>query len=296
MFKIIADSTSDLPLVLREKYDIDYCRMSITCDDKEYVADLDYKEYSAKELYDWMRNGKRVFTSQVADNEFREVFKKYLDQGIDILYIACSSALSASYLASLKVRDELLALYPERKIICIDSKISCIGQGSLCIEASKLKEQGKSLEEVVEWIENNKLKFNQFATVESLEFLKRAGRVKASKAFFGNLFGIKPIIISDIKGRNFAFKKAKGRLKAIDELATLAIEAMDGNYDQVVYIGHADSLDDALLIKKKMQEKQPKIQNFEIGFIGPIVGASTGPGTLGVYVFGKEVTLDEESE
>ena len=105
MFKIIADSTSDLPLVLREKYDIDYCRMSITCDDKEYVADLDYKEYSAKELYDWMRNGKRVFTSQVADNEFREVFKKYLDQGIDILYIACSSALSASYLASLKVRD-----------------------------------------------------------------------------------------------------------------------------------------------------------------------------------------------
>ena len=110
------------------------------------------------------------------------------------------------------------------------------------------------------------------------------------------MFSIKKIIISDIKGRNFAFKKAKGRLKAIDELATLAIEAMDGNYDQVVYIGHADSLDDALLIKKKMQEKQPKIQNFEIGFIGPIVGASTGPGTLGVFVFGKEVTLDEESE
>lgn len=296
MFKIIADSTCDLPLALREKYDIDYCHMSITCDDKEYIADLDYKEYSVKQLYDWMRDGKRVFTSQVSDNEFRQTFKKYLDQGMDVLYIACSSALSASYLASLKVRDELLALYPNRKIVCVDSLISCLGQGSICIEASKLKEQGKDLEEVVEWIENNKLRFNQFATVESLEYLKRAGRVKASKAFFGNLFGIKPIIISDVKGRNFAYKKAKGRIKAIEELSKSAIEAMEGDYSQVVYIGHADSLDDALLIKKTIQEKEKAIQNFEIGFIGPIVGASTGPGTLGVYVFGKEVTLSEEGE
>ncbi len=296
MFKIIADSTSDLSLELRNKYNLDYCQMGITCDDKEYVADLDYKEYSAKELYDWMRNGKRVFTSQVSDNEFRRVFTKYLDQGIDVLYIACSSALSASYLASLKVRDELLALYPERKIVCIDSKISCIGQGMICIEASKLRDKGMTLEEVVEWIEANKLKFNQFATVDSLEYLRRAGRVKASKAFFGNLFGVKPLLISDVKGRNFAFKKAKGKVKAINELVDLAIEAMDGNYSQTVYIGHADSLDEALLIKEKLHEKVPEITNFEIGFIGPIVGASTGPGTLGIFVFGKEVTLDEESE
>lgn len=115
MFKVIVDSTSDLSFDIREKYDIDYCHMMINVDDKEYNADLDYKLYSVKELYDWMRNGKRVFTTQVSSLEFETVFKKYLELGYDILYISCSGALSASIQAANLVKEKLSTEYTERK-------------------------------------------------------------------------------------------------------------------------------------------------------------------------------------
>lgn len=296
MFKIIVDSTSDLGFDLRDKYDIDYCHMMINVDDKEYSADLDYKLYSVKELYDWMRNGKRVYTTQVANQEFESVFKKYLELGYDILYISCSGALSASIQAANIIKEKLSAEYPDRKIVCFDSLISSFGQGSMAIKASLLQKEGKTLEEVVSWLTENRLRFNQFATVDSLEYLRRAGRVKASKAFFGNLFGVKPIIISDVKGRNYAYEKEKGKKNAITKICNLAIDCIGEDYEQTIYIAHADCLDQAELIKNTLIQLQPKLHNFYIGPIGPIVGASTGPGTLAIYCYGKEVTLDEEGK
>lgn len=294
MFKVIVDSTSDLSFDIREKYGIDYCHMMINVDDKEYNADLDYKLYSVKELYDWMRNGKRVFTTQVSSLEFETVFKKYLELGFDILYISCSGALSASIQAANLVKEKMSVEYTERKIVCFDSLISSFGQGSMAIKACELQKEGKTLDEVVAWLTENRLKFNQFATVDSLEYLRRAGRVKASKAFFGNLFGVKPIIISDVKGRNFAFEKEKGKRNAITKICNLTIDCIGDDVDQTIYIAHADCVEQAELIKKTLIELEPRLHNFYIGPIGPIVGASTGPGTLAIYCYGKEVTLDEE--
>ncbi len=293
MFKVIADSTCDLTSELREKYDIDYCHMQITCDDKEYLADLDYKLYSVKELYDWMRNGKRVYTSQVTAGEYQTVFSKYLEQGLDVLYIACSSALSASINTALMVKDQLEKKYAGRKVVVIDSLLACIGQGMIAIKASELQKEGKSLEEVEHWVNENKLRFNQFATVETLTYLKAAGRVKASKAFFGNLFGVKPILISDVNGRNYAVSKGKGRKGSILEICKMAIEAMEGDYEQTVYVAHADASEDCELLKETLTQLEPKIKNIVTVTFGPIIGASTGPGTLGIFVFGKEVTLKE---
>jgi len=294
MFKIILDSTSDLSKDLRDKYDLDYCRMGVTVLDKEYYADLDYKEYSHKEFYDWMRNGARIYTSQVGDIEFKEVFSKYLKEGYDILYIACSSGLSASYNASLKVKEELLKEFTDRRIECFDSLISGFAQGSMGIKASLMQKEGKTLDEVLTYLYENRLRFNQFGLIDDLNYLKRAGRVKASKAFFGNLFGVKPIVISDVKGKNYAAYKAHGRKGSINETARLTVEAMEGDYNQVVYIAHADVEEDAKLLKQAIINLKPEIKNFYMGYLGPIIGASTGPGTIATYVFGKEVTLNEE--
>lgn len=289
-FAIITDSTSDLCKELREEYNIDYVHMNISYDDKEYKASLDWDEYTPKELYDVMRNGKRVRTTQVSYGDYLNKFEHYLKQDKDILYISCSSALSGSVNIARTVKDELLEKYPNSQIKCVDSLISCLGQGGLVVIASKLRSEGKNLDEVVSWLESNKLKMHQVATVESLEYLRRAGRVKASKAIIGNLFGVKPIIISDVIGQNYAFKKIKGRRASLLYLVEFLKENIVNSKDQVIYIGHADSIEDANFVKEHI-EREIECKDIHIGYIGPIVGSSVGPGTIGVYFFGNEVTI-----
>jgi DegV family protein with EDD domain len=292
--KIFIDSTGELPKDLRDQYDIDYCPMVVTIDDKEVVASLDYDQgYTLSQFFDVMREGRRIFTSQVPDTVFVEKFTKALEEGYDIIYIGCSSKLSASVLAGEKVAIDLRKKFPERKIVCFDSLISCYGQGEMAIYASKFRKEGKSFDEIVAWLHENRLKFNQFATVESLSYLKRAGRVSASSAFFGNIFGVKPILISDAIGQNLAVEKVKGTKQSLLYCAKAAVEAGEDLTGKTIYVGHADSIKAAEFVKAEILKLAPSV-NVYIGPIGPIIGASTGPGTIGVYVFGKEVTVNKQ--
>ena len=229
-FAIIGDTTCDLTPELRKQYDIDYCRMKVSWVDKnkkdvEIYGSLDWEEISHKDYFDLLAGGTRIFTSQVNEQEFDEVFTRHLEAGEDIIYIGCSSALSASVLLAQRMIDEKFSKkYPDRKIIAVDSLICSIGQGSLLILASNMRKEGKTIEEVANYINEHKLECNQVCTVENLDTLKRAGRVKASTAFFGNLFGVKPILISDAKGNNYAYEKQKGRRNALIRSAELVKE------------------------------------------------------------------------
>ena len=289
-FVIIADSTSDLCAELREKFQIDYVCMNYVVDGVEYPATLDWENHSSKEFYDLMRNGKRITTTQVTREEYYKKFKSYLDKGQDILYISCSSALSGSVNLAVVIAKELEKDYPGQKVICIDSLCSSLGQGYMLIRASRLREEGKTLEETAKYIEENKLKFNQFGTTEDLNYLKRAGRVKASSAFFGNMFGIKPIIISDKNGQNYATEKVKGSLNAKAKIAQRIAEIVDENDREYLFISHADCLEDAKQLRDKILEVVP-FENVVIGTIGPIVGSCVGPGTIISFCYGKEVTI-----
>ncbi|MBE7036208.1 MAG: DegV family protein, partial [Ruminococcaceae bacterium] len=220
--------------------------------------------------------------------QFVKTFKAYLEEGKDILYIACSSALSGSFNLSVIIKKELEEEYPDRKIVCIDSLCSSLGQGSMLIRASQLRAEGKSLEEVAAYIEENKLKVNQFCTVDNLNYLKRAGRVKASSAFFGNIFGIRPIIISDKQGQNYAVEKVKGPAKARARIAQLVSETVEDT--DCLWIVHADCLESAEKLRDCILELVP-FKNVVIGTVGPGVGSSAGPGTIAAYCFGKEVTV-----
>ena len=294
-FVIFIDSTGDLPLDLRKEYDIDYCPMMLNIDGKDVIASLDYDQgYSPKQLYDLMRGGTRVFTSQVPNQTFLDKFEPVLKEGKDILYIGCSSRLSASVAAAeLLCKNHLRPAYPERKIVCYDSKISCYGQGEMAICASNLRKQGKTLEEVVAWLDANIFRFNQFATVATLSYLKRAGRVSAGSAFFGNMFGVKPILISDCAGQNYAIEKVKGTKPSLNRIVELALEAVEDVEKTTFYIGHADDLAAAKYVEGELRRVAPKAKTY-LGPIGPIIGASTGPGTTAIYVFGKEVTVNKE--
>lgn len=295
-FVIVSDSCCDLDANMRKKYNIDYIPMHMTANGKEYVADLDWKELSVKEFYDIMRGGTRIFTTQVNAQEYITAFEKYIKAGYDILSISCSSALSASVKASYVARDELLKKYSDSKIICIDPLTSCYGLGMLCIRAAELRSEGKTIEEVASWIEENKLTVNQECTPETLSYMKQAGRVSASTAFFGGLFNIKPIIISDAKGQNAAVEKVKGRSASIERIAErIKEEYIDVPY-QKIFICHADSPNDAEKLKMAIIDKLGLGQNVEIhvGNLGPIIGATVGPGTIAAYFYGKEVTYNKE--
>ena len=161
----------------------------------------------------------------------------------------------------------------------------------MAITAATMIAEGKTFEETAAYIEETKLNVNQFGTVDSLEYLRRAGRVKAGSAFFGNLFGIKPIIISDINGQNYATEKVKGALNAKKRIADLIAEASEGYERKTLYITHADSQEDAELLKKAILEKAT-FDEVVVSTIGPIVGSCVGPGTLIAFCYGKKVTIE----
>lgn len=289
-FVILADSTSDLTKDVREKYDIDYVAMNYVIDGTEYVASLDWETHSAKEFYDFMRNGKRATTTQVPREAFISKFTHYLKEGKDVLYISCSSALSGSVNLAKVISNELAEEYKDNKVVCVDSLCSSLGQGFMVIRASELRKEGKSIDETAQYIEDNKLKVNQFGTVDNLDYLRRAGRVKASSAFFGNMFGIKPIIISDIIGQNYAVEKVKGAGNAKAKIAQRVAEVVEEDGMDCLYITHADCVEDAEVLRDKILELVP-FKNVMMNNIGPIVGSCVGPGTIIAYCYGKEVTV-----
>lgn len=287
---IITDSCSDLGKEIRKKLEIEYVQMNIVYDEKEVTASLDWENYTPKQLYDIMRNGTRIITNQVPTNVFETEFEKYLKEEKDILYIACSSALSGSFSSSLLVSKALMEKYPNRKIYCIDSLNSSLGEGLMAIDASLMRKENKSIDEVKEYLENNKLRYNQLCAIDNLNYLKRAGRVKASSAFFGNLLGVKPIIISNKIGENYAIKKVKGRKASLDEIVNMAKEVAINPQEQIIAISHADCIDDANYIKKRIiEEIKPK--DIYVNYIGPIIGASAGPGTIAIYIRGQEANV-----
>lgn len=292
-FVLLGDSTCDLSAEQRNRHNIDYIPMNYVVDGEEFVASLDWENRSVREFYDLMRDGKRIFTTQIPQNICREKFLSAIEQGKDVVYIACSSALSSSYQTACVVARELQEQYPDAGIYCIDSLNSSIGQGMILLEAARLRDAGLNAGEVAAAIENCRLNFHMVGTPSTLEYLRRAGRVTASSAFFGNLFGVKPIIISDRKGQNYAVKKVKGITNARAAIAEIIKENMTAE-SRILYIGHSDAQADAEALRDEIL-KNASFDEVRMGIIGPIVGASVGPGMVGAFIVGKEVMIEGNS-
>lgn len=289
--KIITDSCSDLNAELLEKYDIDYAKMLTVCDGVEKVALLTWSAEEAHEFYEIMRKGKRVTTAQVPVEEFHRVFGKYLGMGCDIVYVACSSKQSGSVNTGNVAAKELLEKYPEAQIYCIDSLNASLGEGMLAIEAAKLAERGLGASEIAEKINAMRKTVNEYVTVHSLDALRRAGRVKGPAAFFGNLMGVKPIIIADAHGDQAAYKKVKGRANSLAEITSLLKETVTSPEEQTVYLVHADCKREEIESLASLVKAELSCREVYDTYIGPIIGASIGPDAIGVIAFGQTVTF-----
>ena len=288
-FQIFSDSCCDLSLEDRERYHIDYCKMNIVVDGEEKPADLDWGDFKPEEFYGWLASGRHLKTTQVPISEYINCLTPYLEKGIDILYIACSSKLSGSINVFSLARDQLLEQFPERTIIGIDSTNASFAEGILTIIAAQKRDEGATIEEVAEFIEQEKVHMMQFATVETLSYIKAAGRIKASKAVMGNLFHKKPIFISDRNGDNYTLGTVTGTKNADAELLKGAIERLQLEKFKVVYIGQGMAQERAERLKEKLLEAFDDIE-VRIRWIGPIIGTTCGPGVIAVFGYGKEVT------
>jgi len=297
-FQIFTDSCCDLTPELRKEFNVEYVHMNIVVDGEEKIADLDGVAYSLDEFYSWLEAGKKVKTTQVPVDEYINRFTPYLEKGIDILYLACSSALSGSRnIFETLAKPVLLEKFPDRKIISVDTLAGAMAEGLVAVStAIAAKKNNLSIEDAAKWCEDNKFKCNQFATVDTLTYLKEAGRVSGASCFFGNIIGVKPVFISDRKGNNFVTQKVRGTPASLKALTDGVIDAFVYDPDfAFIWIGHAKALDRAEKVKSMVEERleekglKDKVKVL-IAPIGPIVGTTTGPGCLATFCFGKEVT------
>lgn len=289
-FQIFTDSSSDLTKEMRQKHHIEYFRMGFSINGKQYHADLDFIEYSPDQLYEWIKDGNnKIQTSLITMEEYISRMKPYLEKGIDILYVACATALSGSFNVFRLLLDDVKKEYPDRKIIGIDTCRAGIPLGMIAMKASEMQIEGKSIEEVAEYVEKDKQRYNLCGTVETLTYLKRAGRVSGASAFFGNLFSVKPIIVADTKGHNYAVAKVKGTKKAYITLFDHMKEVVEGIEKPIIYIGQGQAPEAAAYFKKRfMEELNAEVVEY---WVGPIIGIACGPGVIHLAAYGKETTI-----
>lgn len=282
---ILTDSCCDLPIDFVRENNIEVMPLSVNIKGKEIKDDLG-QSIKYKTFYDMIRSGEMPSTSQVNVYAFSEAFKKYSSEGYSIIYIGFSSALSgcvnSARIAKEAVEDEIKSA----DITVIDTKSASMGLGLIVYNAANMLREGATKEEIINWVEENKLKVNHWFTVEDLNHLKRGGRVSSTVAIVGTMLSIKPIMHVDDEGRLIPVSKVKGRKKSIKELQEKLKDRIVNSENQTIFISHGDCLIEAEQLRDLIL-KETKVKEVIINNIGPAVGSHSGPGTLALFFIGN---------
>lgn len=285
-FVITTDNNADLPDNYYIENEVGCVSLTYTVDDITYNKD---NSLPVREFYDKMRNGSMPTTAQVNPDNARELMEPYVRAGKDVLHIAFSSGLSGSYNSSRIAAEELKEEYKDATIVVIDSLCASLGQGLLVYKAVELKKAGKSMEEIVSWIEEHIAHLCHVFTVSDLNHLHRGGRVSKMTAIVGTMINIKPILHVDKDGKLIPIGKVRGRKKSLQELVNLMGENIGEYVDEndIIFISHGDCEEDAIYVQNLVKERFG-YENFLINPVGPTIGAHSGPGTIALFYLGKE--------
>lgn len=283
---IVTDSSCDLSAKMAEELQLHVVPLSVLLDGKHYTNYLDWREISPKEFYDAMRSGAKSTTSAPNVDQFTEVMEEGLAEGKDVLYIGFSSGLSGTFNAGRLAAEQLQEKYPDRKIFAIDTLCAAEGQGLLCWYAAHMRDDGKTIEEVRDWVLDNMMKVNHWVTVDDLKYLRAGGRISATTAVVGTMLNIKPIIIMDDNGKLESVGKVRGRKAAIKALFDYAQKRAVNPQEQVMFINHAECEEDAQYLAD-MLKRQLQVKDVIVNTLGPVIGSHTGPGLLVVFFLGE---------
>ncbi len=285
-YVFMTDSDSDLPCRYVDELNIEMVYMPYILDGQEYLDDLG-RSGKQKDYFDNMRNGAVPVTSLLPTAVYVDYFEPHLKNGQDILFLSFSSQLSSTINNIFAARDELKEKYPERTITVVDTLSISAPQTILILRAHELYRQGKSMEEVAAWVEANKLRSHAWFTVEDLKYLRRGGRISAVAATMGTMLDLKPLIILNKAGKMVSVDKVQGRKRALRVIADKVAENIEDAQNQKMFIMQADAEEDAERLSALIKERVPELKEIETIFVGPVIGAHCGPGTVAACFLGK---------
>ena len=284
-FVIITDSSADLPRSYGTEHNIQIMNMSVTMDGNVFPDDggqtMPYAEF-----YEALRGGRSASTSQINEYEFVEFFEPFLKEGKDILYFGLTAGLSGSYQQSRLAAEELAPKYPDRKIYTVESSCVSLGLGLLVNEVVQLRDRGAGLEELRDYIEENKLRFHHLFTVSDLMFLYRGGRVSKTSAVMGSLLSIKPLLYVTDEGKLSPRDKVRGRAQSLERMVDWMDSFVEGTEFDSIFISHGDCPEDAELVANHVKERY-RVNHVMINTLGCTIGAHSGPGTVALFFIGK---------
>jgi len=286
-YEIVTDSSADLTDELIQEYGIHIVSLSFRVGGEEFPCYVQGQKTDYKQFYDRMRKGEMVDTSLIDMSTCRDIFEGILRRGNDVLYIGFSSALSGSYNAGAMVAESLRGAYPERRIATIDSLSASMGEGLLVYYAAEQRRDGKSMDEVSDWLIENRLHLCHWFTVDDLFHLKRGGRISAATALVGTMLGVKPVLHVDNEGKLVAVGKVRGRRKSLEALVDEMEKTCTNPTEQLVCISHGDCVEDAQHVERLVRERL-KVKDVQINYVDPVIGAHSGPGTVALFFMGVQ--------
>ncbi|MBQ3567482.1 MAG: DegV family protein [Anaerotignum sp.] len=283
-------STADLSKEHFEKRNINYVCFHYYLDEAYYPDDLG-QTMSFPEFYKAMENGAMTKTSQVNVTEFEEYFEPFLKEGKDILHVTLSSGISGVYNSAMIAKSMMEEKYPDRKIYVVDSLSAACGYGMLMDTLADMRDAGKSIDEVHDWVEENKGSVHHWVTATDLTYLIRGGRLSKTSGFVGQMLSICPVLTVVADGSLKAMQKVRTKKKVMEALANKVVEnTEDGaEYAGKCYIGHSACEEDAKALVAMVEGKVPALKDkIVLGDIGTVIGSHTGPGAMVVCFYGKE--------
>lgn len=283
---LLIDCCTDLPYSYVVENELPFVSLVCNFKGQEHKDDFGHS-LTYKEFYAAIRDGEMPSTSQVNVYEYAELFRKYARQGKAVIYLGFSSALSGSFGSAKLARDMVCEEIKDADITVIDSKSASLGEGLLAYYANEMLKKGASKDEVVSWLESNKLKLNHWFTVDDLGHLRRGGRVSGAAAFVGTLLDIKPILHVDDEGRLIPMSKVKGRKKSLKTLFEMLQENIVSPEEQVIAISHGDCPEDVEYLKD-MILREYKVKDVIVNHVGPVIGSHTGPGVVALFFMGSK--------
>lgn len=287
-YVIMTDSCCDLTAEEITELGLTVLPLTYTLDGVNHKNDVFHPEMSNKEFFQKIREGSDCSTSAVSVGEFHDAMRPILESGKDILCVSFSSALSTTYQSACIAAESVQAKYPEGRIRVIDSLSASLGQGLLMyLTAHKKLEENLTLDQLGDWVEENKLHVCHWFTVDDLNHLKRGGRVSAATALFGTMLSIKPVMYTSPEGKLIPMGKARGMKAALTELVNTMDKLAIRPIREPVFICHADCQDSVDYVKGLLYERFG-VTDVRADYIGPVIGSHTGCGTLGLFFLGTE--------
>ncbi len=283
-------STADMPLEFFQTRNVQLICFHFTMDGTEYADDLG-QSIPFDEFYQRIADGAEPTTSQVNVQQYIEFFESFLKEGKDILHIVFSSGLSGSYNSACIARDTLAEQYPDNKIYLVDSLAASSGYGLLVDTAADMRDSGKTAEEIVAWLEENKLNLHHWFFSTDLTSYIRGGRVSPVAGFFGTMLKICPLLNVNDEGKLIPRQKCRGKSKAIDEIVAQMVAHAEGGleYSGKCFISNSACLADAEAVASRVEETFKNLNGkVMINNIGTVIGSHTGPGTVALFFYGDK--------